>query len=121
MNKPQGYLHSAREASEVMFSLLLLCLPFYRGVPYFYSLFTANLSRVVLSCILAFLLLFLAKHSKDIAQAVRGCIYVLCAGLVLPKNCPSNICFALPVRAVQDPLLTPFLKRPPPSLLASCL
>ena len=110
MSKPQGYLHSANEA--------LLCL-LILGIPYYQSLFYAGLSRVLLFCLLAFLLLFLAKHSGDIAQAVKSCILAFCAGIVLPKTEQHSICFAAPAPDTQYPFLPPFLKRPPPSLLTS--
>ena len=112
MNKPQGYLHSANDG---LFCLLIL------GLPYYESIFYASLSRVILFCILAILLLFLAKYSEDIAQAIHRCIFARCSGVVLPSNCPSWICFVLPVHVIQDPFLTPFSKRPPPSLLVSPL
>jgi hypothetical protein len=112
MSKPQGYLNSA---SEALLCLLILVLPYYQ------SLFCESLCRVLLFCLLTFLLLFLAKHSEDIAQAIHRCILALCAGIVLPERGRYEICFVLPARAKGHPILTPLFKRPPPSLLAFCL
>lgn len=111
MTKPQGYVHSAHEA--------LLCLVIL-GLPHYQSLLYSGLSRLILFCVLALLLLFLAKHSEDIAQAIRRCVFALCAVLLAEKR-PSRISFVNSVRILQDPCLPPFLKRPPPSLLASSL
>jgi hypothetical protein len=110
MNKPQGYLHSA---SEALFCLLIV------GLPYYQSLFSTSITRVLLFCLLTFLFLFLARHSEDLAQAIRRCIFAICGGIILPQGRPSGISFVLPIRLIQDTFLTPFSKRPPPRLLES--
>lgn len=110
MSKPQGYLHSA---SEALLCLLIL------GLPHYQSLFYVGLSRVLLFCLLVFLLLFLAKHSGDIAQAIHRCILGFCAGIVLPNIEQHRSCSSVAPLNTQDAFLPPFLKRPPPSLLAS--
>ena len=112
MSKPQGYLHSANEA---LFCLLIV------GLPYYHSLFCASMGRLLLLYLLTFLLLFLARHSEDIAQAIRRCIFAFCGGVILPQGCPASLSFVLPIRLIQDTFLTPFLKRPPPRLLESYL
>lgn len=94
MSKPQGYLHSADES---LFCLLILSLPYY------HTLFYASISRVVLFCILAFLLLFLAKHADDITQAIRRCIVALCAGV-------ANV--YMQSRSQDDPLDFDYRLRP---------
>jgi len=110
MSKPEGYLRSANEALICLLVLVLL---------HYQSFFYTGLSRVLLFCLLAFLLLFLAKHTEDIAQAIRHCALAFCAGVVLPTSRPSGNCFVPPVRLTQDAILAPFLMRPPPTLLES--
>ena len=112
MNKPQGYLDSA---SEALFCLLIL------GLPYYQSLFCTNITRLLLFCLLTFLFLFLARHSEDLAQAIRRCIFAFYGGIILPQGRPTDISFVLPIRLKQDTSLTPFSKRPPPRLLESYL
>lgn len=110
MTKPQGYRHSANEA---LVCLLIL------GLPHFQSLFYQGLSRALLFCVVAILLLFVAKHSGDIAEAIHRCIFGVFAGIVLPKAEQPWICLATAIPDTQDPYLPPYLKRPPPGLLAS--
>lgn len=112
MNKPQGYM---RSAAESLFFLLVL------GPLYYHSLFYASLSAVIFYCVLTFLLLFLAKRSQDRAQAIRGSVPAFCSGTVLPQSRQYSICFILPPCITRDPFLTPFSKRPPLTLLSSCL
>jgi len=110
MTKPRGYLHSASEAFSC---LLILSLLYYQ--PLFYS----SLSRVILLCLLTFLLLFVAKHTEDIVQVFRHCFLAICAGVIRPRNYQTRRSYVLPIRCILDPVLTPLQKRPPPRLLTS--
>ena len=112
MIKPRGCLHSA---GEELFCLLVLALPEYR------SLLCILLAKALLYCLLAFLLLFLARHSDEIAQVIRRAVVNLCAGLVLPAGRRSGSCFIPAVRILRAPLIAPLFMRPPPCPLASRL
>ena len=107
MTKPLGYKQSLAETAFLLFAIWL---------PHFPSFAAAEISRVIIALLLAYLLMFLVVRSTDICRVVTICFMAFCSYADRAQNKEFRvISFASP--QLQDAQsLSPQFQRPPPLL-----
>lgn len=106
MTKPQGYRQAA---SEQLFCLFVLCLPYYQ------SLLFAGMSGMISFLLLTILLMFVVARSPAIYRVITACLKALPRSWMAPtsdRRDQSSIWRFFPVP--QGPSLAPSFQRPPP-------